>query len=504
VHHLSLPSYALEGEATSKFPLDSGSTQTVWHRLYLEANIPANCGIKIFLAATDTRENTIPDNDWHEHQFGKGFADRGAPGIPVGAWVPSPSEIPLHPGLGLCPMEKDHSGLFTVLAQRSHRPVRTLRGRYLHVWVQHYGDKLSSPEIWALRAYASRFSYLNNYLPELYHETRFGPDADHYQINVQSTPADFLERFLDNFEGLLTPLEDLIRSSYLLTDPRSTREDALEWLASWIGLSFDSAYPVHRRRRLLLEAPKMYKHRGTLYGLERALDVATDDGVRQGRVLVLENFRLRRTFATILGADLADEDDPLLARLAISGNSYVGDTLLLEDEEKKAFLALFNADLPKDLSEQAAIADLYDGLAYRVTVLVHEEVVPEELGQIRRVVDLETPAHVLTRVITASYPLMVGIASLVGIDTYLREGPAPLPVRVEESHIGLRDLIQRPPSLDPRLEGGQEWLSATPRPVADPMADSPVGFGESITLDGSRSGAAEGLSIVEYLWRMLE
>ncbi len=87
-------------------------------------------------------------------------------------------------------------------------------------------------------------------------------------------------------------------------------------------------------------------------------------------------------------------------------------------------------------------------------MLVHEEVEPQSLGLIRRIVELETPAHVQARVLTASQRFMVGIASLVGVDTYLGPPIEPQPVRVGQSHLSLRDLILRPPSLDPRFEGG--------------------------------------------------
>ena len=336
--------------------------------------------------------------------------------------------------------------------------MRTLRGRFLRVRVELSGDGRASPEVAAVRAYASRFSYLNRYLPQMYRENRFGPDADQVIADVTSratTPADFLERFLDNFEGILTPLEDRIAASYLLTDPVTTPDDALEWLGSWIGMSFDPAYPVERRRAMLIQAPDLYREHGTLQGLERALDIATGGGVSHGQIVVVEDFRLRRTFATILGADLADEDDPLLAGISASDNSFVGDTLFLGDENKKEFLALFGLDALRGQQEEQAVAALFDSLAHRVTVLVHEEVVPQDLGLIRRVVDAETPAHVQATVATASQPFIVGVASLVGVDSYLSPKPRPGPVRVGSSQIGLRDLILHPPSLDPRLEAGR-------------------------------------------------
>lgn len=506
LYHLSLPSFAREGKASNKAPIDSGSGQTAWHRLYIEADIPEGCGVRVLLAATDD-EAPPAEGDagaWHEHRFGEVFAHGGPSGAPRGAWVPSASEIPHHPGLLPCERVKNRRGLFTALIQRSNRRVRTLRGRYLHVLVILTGDQRATPEIAALRAYGSRFSYLNRYLPELYRETLFGEDAD--EDSVTSTPADFLERFLDNFEGILTPLEDKIAGAYLLTDPRTTTDEALEWLGSWIGVAFDPAYPQKRRRRLLENAPELFRKRGTLDGLKMALDLVTESAVSGGEIIVLEDYRLRRTFATILGADLADEQDPLLGGLVVSGNSFVGDTLFLGDENRKEFLALFSADLPETPAEQAAINLLFDRLSHRVTVLVHQEVQRQDLGLIRRVVELETPAHVMARVAIATEPFMVGVASLVGVDTYLSTKPGREPVRVEASYLGIRDFIQRPPSLDPRLEGGKGNVAprVAQRPVANAGPDLVVDFGKSFNLNASASRASEGQKLVRYEWTLKE
>lgn len=509
--HLSLPSFAVRGKASNKSPIDSQSNQTVWHRIYLEADIPANCGIKVFVATSDDGKapaETETDT-WYEHRFGEMFSGDGGASIPRGAWMSMSSEIPFHQGLLRCEIKKNRTGLFTALIQRSNRRVRTLRGRYLHTIVELFGDERATPELAALRVYASRFSYLNRYLPELYRETVFGEDADKVVTAAdqnRSTQADFLERFLDNLEGILTPIEDRIASSYLLTDPRTTNEDALEWLGSWIGVTFDPAYPQERRRRLIEQAPQLYSKRGTLAGLRLALDIATGGAVSGGEIVVLEDYRLRRTFATILGADLADEDDPLSGSLAVSGNSFVGDTLFLGDENRKEFLALFNADLIKTQEEEDAIKFLFDSLAHRVTVLVHQEVESQDLGLIRRVVEMETPAHVIASVMTASFPFLVGMASLVGVDTYLGNKPRPQPVRIGRSHLGVRDIIERPASFDPRLEGGRGKLAPRriERPVAEAGSDLIVDFGASFLLDGRGSRASEGRAIVRYIWTMIE
>jgi len=504
LHHLSLPSYAVGGQArNSANTFDSGEAQTDWHRLYLEARFPDRCGIVVYVAANDAADDPIADEDWHEHRFGPAPAN-GDGRVPHGAWVSYPSEIPHHAGLAGCPCEANRAGLFTVLIQRSNRRTRTLRGRFLHLRVKLTGDGRSTPKLWALRAYAPRFSYLNNYLPALYRESVFGDLAEEVTTEPATGP-DFLERMLSNFEGVLTTIEDRIASAHVLMDPRSAPVDALPWLASWIGLGLEPGYPEERKRQLIQVAPKLFKRRGTYEGLKLALNVATGGAVDGGEIVIVEDFRLRRTFATILGADLADEDDPLLGGLVASGNSYVGDTLVLGDESRKEFLAVFAAELDKTAAEQSAIDAFLDRLAFRTTVLVHQDIEPQDLGIIRRVVELETPAHVLTRVVPSSRPFLVAIASLVGVDSYLGREPETQPVRIGHSRAGVRDRILRPASLDPRFESGRSGrLHNVNRPVADAGDDQGAEAGDSFTLDGSRSRASAGLELERFIWTLLE
>ena len=503
LYRLSFPFYSRNGQGTNNpvyAPLDGGEAKRLWHRLYLEAVIPSGCGIKVWLAATDkvTAFDDILPEHWYEHRFGKVFRQPTRADIPVAVWESIASEIPHDRGLLPCGIEKDRKGLFSVLIQRSSRRVRALKGRYLHVHVELSGQGRDTPEIFALRAYGARFSYIDEYLPQLYRESTYEPEADELGA---ATAADFYTRFVTNFEGVLTNIEDRIAQAHLLTDPGMVPGESLPWLGSWIGYEVNQSLPEAIQRQFLQSAPDLYRWHGSLRGLKLALEIATQGAVSGGEIVVLEDFRLRRTFASIIGADLDDEDDPLTAGASISGNSFVGDTLFIGDENNKEFLALFSADLAVDTSEQNAIDLLFERLAHRITILVHEEVEPQDIGLIRRITGLETPAHVESRVLTASNRFLVGMAALVGVDSYLANKIPPGSARIGKSTLGKYDFIKGPGALDSRLQG---FGAGTPdtqelKPLAF-AADTSSEFGDDITLDGSESRAFGGRSLTKYNW----
>jgi phage tail-like protein len=500
--------------------IDTRDATTVWHRLYAEAHVPPGCALLAWLAAGDGGPppfSTDPDftrrgsqDGWFPLLIGDREAlpaevrARLARDLPRAAWVRETSEVPLGESLLACDGEAGVSGLFTALIQRPDLVVRTLRGRRLWVAAELFGNGRASPQLLALRCYAGRQSYRDRYLPALYREQVGGAEADR---EGRATGADFLERFIDLFEGVFTGIEDRIAAADLFTDPNACPEDSLPWLGSWIGLALEPGMAPARARTMIANAPFLARRHGTLAGMTRALDIATEGALTRGRLVVVEDFRLRRTLATILGARLADSEDPLVAGIARSGNSFVGDTLFLGDEDVKTFLALFRT-LEPDRSassyearaqrdeREAAIHALYDGLAHRVTVLVHDAAA-DELRQIERIAAAAAPAHVRVRVAAARHPFLVAVASLVGADTYLRAEERPQPVAVDRSRLGFVDTLQGLGTLD-ALVGGV--APAPARPVADPGPDQFRGVGEAFTLDGSASRAAPGHTLTTFTW----
>jgi phage tail-like protein len=504
---ISLNNLAPGGATNPASPaiVDSGIAQCVWHRMFIEAVVPPRCGAILWLTASDSQSDLVdPAFPWYPHILGdvniSSIPPALVPGTPAAVWQSIPTEVAFAPTLLKGQPVEDTQGLFMVLVQRANKAVRNLAGRFLGVRIQLNGDGRNSPQIAGMRIYGPRFSYVQKYLPEIYREAKFPPASE---VPGQSTRRDFLERFVDLFESQFTRIEDRIANAYLLMRPESTPDGALDWLGSWIGVRPSPNYPHHRRRARLEATPSLYRWRGTAKGVTQALDVATSGACSRGAIIVIEDFRLRHIFATILGANLAVQNNPLLPGYQPASNSFVGDTLFLGDPRIQAELqALYETNLNIPGSAQAVQA-FYDALAYRMTVFVHNQVEDINLKMVERIVAAEKPAHVQAFVKIATEPFMIGLASLVGVNTYLGPEPPRNPVTVGVSDVGRYDVVNEMPTLDPRMING--WNTAEyAQPIASIKAPAVVKAGGTIVLEGEGSTSPQGTFITQYQWTLLQ
>lgn len=440
---LSYAAFATSGE-TLLAPIDSGVEGFVWHRLYLEAFLPAGTAVDVYAAAADSLAE-LPGAVEHRHRFG---APDGGPG-PRGAWIDAASERPWARPAGDCQRLRDKSGLFSALVQRCDSAVnRRLCGRYLRLRLVFSGPGSTAPRLHALRVWGPRYSWRDRHLPELYAQPA-GPGA---------AGSDFLDRYLALFEGLLTPIEGEIATVWRLANPATIPSDGLDWLASWLGLTPDTALGEAATRRLISNAARLSAWRGTLRGLTGMLDIASAGGVAAGRIVVIEHFRMQRTFATILGADLSDRFDPLTRGSSPSGQSMLGPGFFLGAEDEKRLFALFRPELAEhpltsaeDRARAAAqLASMVEEAAHRVTVLVHEETDAERRALLARVVTRECPAHVVARLQDAPGSLILGLSALLGVETRLSPAPETASFQLDETHLG-QARLRGTPALDNRI-----------------------------------------------------
>jgi hypothetical protein len=94
---------------------------------------------------------------------------------------------------------------------------------------------------------------------------------------------------------------------------------------------------------------------------------------------------------------------------------------------------------------------------------------------------------VLVKVMAAREPFMVGVAALVGVDSFLRRAVPPAPARIDVSEIGRGDRIGGGGALDWRLDDSASLVRFDGAPHAVLQGTPLAGRADSLLLDGSRS-----------------
>jgi hypothetical protein len=207
-------------------------------------------------------------------------------------------------------------------------------------------------------------------------------------------------------------------------------------------------WPASRRRSLISHTGALQRWRGTLIGLQLALDIATDGAVGRGQVVMVENFRLRRTMSTILGINMDDADHPLTLGTGMSGNSIVGDSLILSEKDAREFLSLFSPELASE-AEQQIVQEFFDRYSNQVTVLLHGEarrhktIVQETLNE-------QMPAHLQWKIFETDHPFVLGLSPLLAVDTYLDREPPARAVTLNDTYLGKEGVLQNAVAFSPQ------------------------------------------------------
>ncbi len=122
---------------------------------------------------------------------------------------------------------------------------------------------------------------------------------------------EFLWRYLMLFDKWWLQIEALLAHlPYYFDVHMAPSEDFLAWLASWVGLIWDSRLSTRRQQALLLEMIKLYRKRGTKQGLQRYLQIClevADDEVER-RIQITEN----PVGNFVLGAEATDLGNNLI------------------------------------------------------------------------------------------------------------------------------------------------------------------------------------------------
>ena len=376
--------YERSGTATLG-PFDSFIDGCTWHRVIFRGELPEGCRVEL---ATHTSEielpaselDQLPDHAWETRLQCTGFED--------GQW----------------------DGL-----------VRSPPGRYLWLHLELWGNGRSGPRLEGLEIEFPRIS-LRRYLPAVY--------------GAEPGSADFTDRFLALFDGVLRETEHAVDHLAALFDPLSTPD--LDWLASWIGVELDRQVPEELQRSLVKRWAEIVALRGTRYGLWRllilylgldALMTSCQCAASPGACrpppptcpptpphqwtwdpppLILEHYQLRRWLELGVGR-LGDQavlwGKRIVNRSQLSGGAEVGATQLKATPDPQR--------------------DPFHVYAHRFTVFVPASAgkTPERRRALERLIGREIPAHVEGHIEYVEARFRIGFQSMVGLDAVVGRVP---------------------------------------------------------------------------------
>lgn len=343
------PSGYLKNGVLVSGPFDSGIEQCQWHRIVMEFcnGIPLGTSVSVWTATAEQELTAaeVMDADW---QSGKINADD-----------------------------------FLILSAA---------GRYLWIKLVFRGNGVDTPLLRNITIQFPRNTYLE-YLPAVY--------------QADPVSKDFLGRFLSIFETELSGIDTKIDAMDTLFDPDGApagTKDFLSWLAGWVDMTYEPGWSVDVRRRLLRNAPELYKKRGTPNGLKLFLRLAL--GIE---VQILEHFQLRHWLYLSSQSTLGD-------RSTVWGNCIVK-RLQLDEYANIGDFALRGVGDP--------LHDPFRVYAHAFSVFVQPNTdCPASLERIiRYLIEREKPAHTRFDVVRVEPRFRVGMQSTVGFDTQVGAYP---------------------------------------------------------------------------------
>jgi phage tail-like protein len=376
--------FAASGTLTAG-PFDAGQTQQ-WFRASCSVDVPANTAAQLQVF------------QWQADAPGPGAAD----------WISAPT-------------------LDTLLAALVAAPPTAYPRQYIWLKVVLTSvDPATSPRLRGVRAETQGEDY-RDFLPLIYVR------AD------QQTQ--FLFRLLQLARIELGGVEENLDTVFRLFEADFATHSELRWLARWIALELPVIADDSQCRELIRRAVQLYRRRSTPRGLADFVEIYT--GVRP---TILEAFSERGIWVLGSGSRLGfdtclpaidpigmvvpDPDNPLAVGAGCCptpvGSAVVGESG------------------PLDVTELGA--PLFAEAAYRFYVFVPAYQVADTklLTELRRVLDLEKPAHTDYHLCVVEPDMRVGFQAQLGIDTIIGGEPPP-------------------PRLDRLRLGSQTWLPSAGR-----------------------------------------
>ncbi|MET0418455.1 MAG: phage tail protein [Actinoplanes sp.] len=245
--------------------LDSGVSRCRWHRMRIDADLPAGTTVQASVAVTE--DDPPAESDWQQ--------------APAGATDVLIDQPP---------------------------------GRYLHLRLTLASDGAQTPVVRRIRLDLPRRTSAD-LLPAAF---RDDPVAD-----------DFSERFLSLFDSTLAEIDRVVERYPALVDGANVPGELLPWLGGLLGIGFEAGWDAGTRRALIAAAPALFRGRGTpaavreavriVFGAEPVIDelaaerswlrVGVDGALGAGRLFGRSRARVRLG-SPLAGSPLNSLGDP--------------------------------------------------------------------------------------------------------------------------------------------------------------------------------------------------
>jgi phage tail-like protein len=390
------------------FRLDAGEGRNTWGRVLLDACIPAQTQIRVFgLISDDEIEAPRVPRTPPANQPLAAVASPEATPLPLEVMLPADDEEgqPVFRRADGSEqawlVETERFDTFEALAP----PVA---GRYLWLVIELIGHSRATPRLRGVRAECPAHPWLQR-LPQLY--------------SRHEGMRQFLQRFLAAPAGLDEDLAQQAEQRHALLKPCSTPAAVLPWLAGWLGLVLDERWSETARRSFIREAPGLFRLRGTVWALQRMVEIVS--GVP---VLIVEQFRLRGLGR--LGPDPQGQgwDEPAVLGFGLRVGGPVGNREVQGNGEGNG----------------EAVIDSFARNAHRFTVLVQGEMSADTEAAVRHLLDVHRPAHTLFTLCGLNQGARIGRGLQMGLTTRIGRSGGWRPLQLGAGAVGRGQTLGRP------------------------------------------------------------
>lgn len=275
-------------------------------------------------------------------------------------------------------------------------------GRYLWVQLDLSGTATVTPRVRAMRIERPG-NRLTNILPAAW--------------SRDEGDVAFLHRYLAPLDGFLHELDVWAFERAVLLDPRTTRTEALQWLASFAGLVLDRRWPEDARRTLVAEAYRLFARRGTKAALVRLLEIYLGRSPD-----IVENWQLRGLGGTVLGLNPRGDPPPV-----VGGGARASGTL-----------GRFT------IGGRVPDQDSYRIAAHQFTVLVPGELTDEQRAVVSGLLDSHRPAHTGYQLCELGPGMRVGERLRLSLTAFVGPGARWRPAVVGDTRIGSDGIVGTP------------------------------------------------------------